>query len=222
MKGLFKILLVISTVVLAYLCVKSIMDPIHFDEEKANRDRAVIQRLMDIRKAQVEYRNLNGRYMADFDTLVNFVKTGKMPVVMKEGVLSDFQLEAGMTDEKALRIIKSGKQAEIEKNGLVGFRRDTVYVNIIDTIFGEGFVADSLPFVPGTSVKFAMKVGEIPSASGFAMKVFEAKTPFDVYLNGLDRQQVINLKDRAKKLDKYPGLQVGSVDVANNNAGNWE
>lgn len=222
MKGLFKILLVISTVVLAYLCVKSIMDPIHFDEEKANRDRAVIQRLMDIRKAQVEYRNLNGRYMADFDTLVNFVKTGKMPVVMKEGVLSDFQLEAGMTDEKALRIIKSGKQAEIEKNGLVGFRRDTVYVNIIDTIFGEGFVADSLPFVPGTSVKFEMKVGEIPSASGFAMKVFEAKTPFDVYLNGLDRQQVINLKDRAKKLDKYPGLQVGSVDVANNNAGNWE
>lgn len=222
MKGLFKILLVISTVVLAYLCVKSIMDPIHFDEEKANRDRAVIQRLMDIRKAQVEYRNLNGRYMADFDTLVNFVKTGKMPVVMKEGVLSDFQLEAGMTDEKALRIIKSGKQAEIEKNGLVGFRRDTVYVNIIDTIFGEGFVADSLPFVPGTSVKFEMKVGEIPSASGFAMKVFEAKTPFDVYLSGLDRQQVINLKDRAKKLDKYPGLQVGSVEVANNNAGNWE
>lgn len=223
MKGLFKILLVIAAVVLVYLCVMSILNPIHFDKEKEKRDKAVIQRLIDIRKAQIEYRNINGHYTASFDTLVDFVQNGKIPFVIKEGVLTDQQLESGLNEEKALKIVLSGKQSEIEKNGLAGFRRDTIYVNVIDTVFpNPSFVADSLPFVPGTNVKFEMNIGEIKSASGFPMKVFEAKTPYDVYLKGLDKQEIINLKDRAKKLDKYPGLQVGSIVIANNNAGNWE
>ena len=31
-----------------------------------------------------------------------------------------------------------------------------------------------------------------------------------------------NLKDKRIKLEKYPGLQVGSIEEPNNNAGNWE
>ena len=52
--------------------------------------------------------------------------------------------------------------------------------------------------------------------------MFQANTPYDVYLNGLDKQEIANLKDVQTKLGKYAGLMVGSIDTPNNGAGNWE
>ena len=222
MKILFRLLLVAAAVVLTYLCVESIMRPIRFDDEKAVRDRAVINRLIDIRKAQVEFRNTYGHYTADLDSLVTFVKTGTMNVVMKEGILTDQALADGMTEAKALAIIRKGNQKEIEENNLQNFRRDTLKMALLDTIYPKGFIVDSLPYVPGTQTKFEMAVAQQTTPSGIVIRLFEAKTPFDVYLGGMDRQSIVNLNDRAKKMDKYPGLQVGSVVEANNNAGNWE
>lgn len=224
MNGLFKILLVVAIGVMGYLCVESIMGPIRFEQEKGIRDKATIKRLIEIRKAQEQYRNLNGAYTASFDTLITFIKTGKLPFVIKEGSLTDVQLEAGLNEKKALEIINKGNQAEIEKNGLTNFRRDTIFVNVGDTIFGRGFVADSIRFIPFSAGKsqFEMATGEVLNASGYVMRLFEAKTPFSTYLQGLDKQEIINLIDKAKKTDKYPGLQVGSVQEPNNNAGNWE
>ena len=39
---------------------------------------------------------------------------------------------------------------------------------------------------------------------------------------GMDRQQIVNLVSEREDTDRYPGLMVGSIDNANNNAGNWE
>lgn len=224
MNGLFRFLLVVAIGVMGYLCVESIMGPIRFEHEKGVRDKVTIKRLIDIRKAQIEYRNINGSYTASFDTLIDFIKTGKIPFVIKEGSLTDVQLEAGLTEKKALEIIKKGKQDEIEKNGLTNFRRDTIFVNVGDTIFGRSYAADSIRFVPFTNgtAQFQMATGEILNASGYVMKLFEAKVPFSTYLMGLDKQEIINLIDKARKTDKYPGLQVGSIVEPNNNAGNWE
>ncbi|MGL5228213.1 MAG: hypothetical protein ACRC77_08505 [Bacteroidales bacterium] len=208
MKITFKILLVACIAVMGYLCTKSILDPIEFKEEKDRRDLAVKTRLIEIRKAQMEYRNINGKYTASFDTLITFIKEGKLPMILKEGILTDQQLEEGLTEKEAV------------KKGLI--KRDTTYVNIIDTLFAPGFVADSIQFVPGTSTRFEMATGAIETASGLVIQVFEAKTPFSVYLQGLDKQEIYNLIDYATKVDKYPGMQVGSVKEANNNAGNWE
>jgi len=203
------------------------MGPIEFDDQMKIRERAVIQRLVDIRSAQVEYRNLNqGQYTASFDTLITFIKTQKLPYVAKEGVLSDEQLERGLNERKATDIInkakKTGNWKEVEKEGLTNFKRDTMWVNVIDTIFPKGFSADSIRFVPyGGGKQFEMKTASQTTKSGAVIYLFEAKTPYDVYLNGLNRQEVINLNDRAKKLSRYPGLQIGSIETPNNNAGNW-
>ncbi len=200
------------------------MGPIRFDKEKSIRDKATISRLIDIRKAQIEYRNLKGTYTANFDSLIDFVKNEKIPFVLKVGSLTDVQLEAGLTEKRAMEIINKGKQKDIELNGLTNFRRDTIFVNVIDTIYPKGFNADSLRFVPFTSgtSTFEMATGELLNASGYVMRLFEAKTPYKVYLNGLDKQEIINITDKAVKIDKYPGLQVGSIVEPNNNAGNWE
>ena len=77
---------------------------------KSTEDKAVVARLIDIRKAQAEYRNIYKQYTASFDTLIDFVKTQKIPFVSKEGVLSDKQLEDGMTEKKAMALINKAKK----------------------------------------------------------------------------------------------------------------
>jgi hypothetical protein len=62
----------------------------------------------------------------------------------------------------------------------------------------------------------------VHTGSGVPIKVFEAKVPYEVYMNGLGEQEIRNMSALAFKYEKYPGLRVGSLTEANNNAGNWE
>ena len=66
MKTVFNIVLVLCAAALVYICYASIMGPINFENAKKDREKAVIARLIDIRKAQQEYRTLNhGMYTED-------------------------------------------------------------------------------------------------------------------------------------------------------------
>ena len=209
MKTVFNILMVVAVVLLGYLCVKTITTPIKFDEQRAAREEVIINRLCDIRKVQVEYKKQYNQYTGSLDSLVAFLKNGKIATVYKEGELTDQQLEEGLTEKKAVEM------------GLI--RRDTSYVNVAKSLFDENFNADSIVYVPfGNGAKFEMAAAVLTSQSGVSVPVFEAKTPYNVYLQGMDRQELINLNDVARKLDRYAGLKVGDVNEANNNAGNWE
>ena len=222
MRALFNLLLLIAIGTLAYLCVTSIISPIHFNKGKEMREAMVIKQLENIRKAEIVFRNRFGHYTANADSLIQFIKYGKLPVIEKQGFLNEEQLRSGLTEKKAMKIIHSGNLSEIKKYNLEHFRRDTAYVNITDSLFEKGFSADSLLIVPGTDKMFELETGEIITASGYPVKLFEARTPYEVYLDGLDKQSIVNLRDIAEKRGKYPGLKVGSVVEINNNAGNWE
>ena len=204
------------------------MGPVRFEEEKNFRDKVVQARLLDIRKAQAEYSNTHDRqYTDNFDSLIYFVKNQKLPLVFKKGVLSDAQLENGLTEAKAMAIInkakKTGKYDEVKKNGLENFSRDTTWVAVIDTIFPKGFNADSLRYVPfGNGVQFQMDTLTQVARSGAPICLLEVKTPYEAYLGDLDKQEIINLKDQQAQLNKYCGLKIGDLETANNNAGNWE
>lgn len=94
--------------------------PINFEKAKKHRDAAVIARLIDIRKAQLEYRTLhNQQYTESFDSLIDFVKHQKLPFIFKQGELDDKQLEDGLTEKKAINIInkakKTGNYADVKK-----------------------------------------------------------------------------------------------------------
>ena len=70
MKTVFNVILGLCALVLIYICYTSIMGPINFEKAKKHRDAAVIARLIDIRKAQLEYRTLHDQqYTASFDSL---------------------------------------------------------------------------------------------------------------------------------------------------------
>lgn len=228
MKTVINAILALCAIALVYICYGSIMSPINFDKEKAIRDKAIIARLIDIRSAQQEYRLTHeGAYTASFDTLIHFVKTAKLPFIMKIGSLTDEQLNNGMTEKKAMAIIekakKTGNWKDVEKEGLTNFRRDTMWVAVMDTIFAKGFNPDSLAFVPyGNGAKFEMAVRKDTTKSGAPLNLFQAQVAYDVYLGDLDKQQLVNLKDMQEKLGKYLGLKVGDIEQPNNNAGNWE
>lgn len=111
MKTVFNIVLVLCAAALIYICYTSIMGPINFENAKKEREKAVIARLIDIRKAQQEYRSLHrGMYAPKLDTLIDFVKNQKLPFVMKMGMLTDKQLEDGLTEKKAMAIIEKQRK----------------------------------------------------------------------------------------------------------------
>lgn len=210
MKTTFQILLIIVIGFLAFLVYESIMRPVKFQREYNIRTEKVIDRLKDIRSAQVAYKLVNGKYTASFDTLSDFVANGQIPVVRMEGSLNDSMILAGMTELKALEL------------GII--KRDTAYVNVIDTLFKtKTWIADSLRYVPFTDkAEFELGTNVLSTASGVDVEVFEAKVPYEVFLQGLEKQEIINLREVDVKLDRFPGLRVGSLTEANNNAGNWE
>ncbi|WP_163717918.1 hypothetical protein [Mangrovibacterium lignilyticum] len=210
MKTAIQIVLIAIAILLGYLIYNSVQRPIDFEQAKKERYDKVVERLKEIRKAELAYKDVNGQFTGSWDTLINFVKTGELPLVRKIGMLTDSMIEAGWTEETA---IKKGK-----------IIRDTVRISVIDTLFGADYDAEQLKYVPvpDTVAQFFLGATILTTGSGIRVPLFEAKVHNNTVLRKLDRQLVINLNDKARTNDKYPGLKVGSLTEANNNAGNWE
>ena len=109
----------------------------------------------------------------------------------------------------------------------MGFRRDTTEVDVITELYGNKYTRDNvadmvvIPYSGGK--KFGIKVNnEYKNDIGIRVPLFEVTAPYQSYLSDLDRQEMLNLIDKARQMDKYAGLRVGSVEAPNNNAGNWE
>jgi len=210
MKTATQIVLIAIVIILSYLLYSTVERPIKFEKERKIRYEAAIERLKDIRKAELAYKDVHSKFTGSWDTLINFVKTGKLPLVRKIGMLTDSMIEAGWTEKKAL---KEGK-----------IIRDTILVNVKDTIFGKNYNIDDLKRVPlkDTTAYFTLGATTILTGSGLRVPVFEAKVHNNTLLYNLDRQEVINLNESRRMNQKYPGLKVGSLEETNNNAGNWE
>jgi len=210
MKTVLQIALVAVIIIFSYILYSGIERPIEFEKVKKERYDAAIARLKDIRKAELAYKDVNGKFTGSWDTLIGFVKTGKMPVVRKIGMLTDSMIEAGWTEKKAL---KEGK-----------IIRDTIFVTVVDTIFGKNYNVDQLKFVPvkDTVAEFHLGATLVTTGSGIKVPVFEAKVHNNTILVNLDKREIINLNESKRMNQKYPGLKVGSLEETNNNAGNWE
>lgn len=239
----------IAAVVMAYFCVMSVVTPIKFEDTRAERESAVINNLVHLRTAQIEYHHQNGRFTANYDTLLHFLKTAPKKELMKEGSLTDKQLEAGLTENKAVKIMNDAKKralrrnnfdsnealyayiwendAEVKKNGLQGFRRDTIESNMLLALYKGEFdqnTIDGIITIPySDGLLFEIEVNnDYKTSQGISVPIFEIRAPFESYLSDLNKQELVNLIDREEKLEHYAGLKVGDIYAPNNNAGNWE
>ena len=243
--------LTIAVVVMGVFCVKSVTTPIKFENTRAEREVAVIKNLVDLRTAEVEFHHQNGRFTANHDSLLLFLKTAPKKEVLKEGSLTDKQLEAGLTEHKAVKILDEAKKkalknkklnfenndelyayiwendADIKKNGLQGFRRDTIESNMLQSLYKGQYdenTIDQIVTIPfSNGQRFELEVNnDYKTSQGIRVPLFEARAPFESYLGDLNKQELVNLIDRESKLDHYTGLKVGDIYAPNNNAGNWE
>lgn len=234
MKKALNALMVVAILVMVFLCYKSILKPVEFDKAKDFRKEVVKKKLIDVRKAEEAYYEQHGEYCGSWDTLISFVKEGEMPAVASKGTLTDQQLEKGLTERKAWDMVYNNDGKDAAKYGIENFeqfcqdfRRDTIKEKVMEVKF-KGYnpaYLDTLKYIPFTNGKevIILKKNAVHNEKANTdIPVFSASVPNDIYLNGLDRQEIINMNNLAFDLKKYPGMRVGEDTVVNNNAGNWE
>lgn len=190
--------LALVAILLAYLVYDSIRQPVVFANVCKDREKEVVQNLKDIRSTQILFKQTYNRYTGSFDSLIEYVETGMLPVV---------------------NIVPDPNDTTFTKtiNDTVG------YVKVIDSLFSkrDNFDINSLRIVPfSQGEEFELQAGYI-KRGGLKVAVFEAKTPYKVYLWDLDQQRVNNRRAEMEDLDKYAGMKVGSMDEPSTN-GNWE
>lgn len=209
MRTVIQSILAIAVLLLAYLLFESIQEPIRFNREVKKREDATIQKLKDIRTAEVFYKAKFGIYTGSFDSLISFVKYDSVPIIRAIGSIPDSLYDLGVTEKKAIEM------------GII--IRDTSFVSVLDSIFPPNYNIDSLSFVPyAGQERFFLGAAELETASKVKVKVFEAHVLNNVLLHGLDRQLVINYNADREKIVGFKGLKVGSLEASTNNAGNWE
>lgn len=193
-----KVVLSIIIIVLAYLIYESIMRPVRFNKAVSERERVVISRLIDLRTSQQFYKRQYNKYTDSFDSLITFLRVGEIPVI---------KMVPDPTDTTFTRSIS-----------------DTLgYVNVTDSLFSKklDFSLDSLRYIPFSGNKmFEIDAGNI-ERGGLQVAVFEIKAHYYTFLEGLDKQLIVNLVKSKEDIERYPGLKVGSMEEPSTD-GNWE
>ena len=194
MKLAINIILLVLIGVLIWVLIGSIREPIQFRAEKDRRERAVIEKLMEIRNAQELYRSITGDFAPNFDTLKQVLSTDSFRIIQVFGDPDD--------------------PANTE-----AIRYDTIYRPSADSIAFLGMNLDSLRYVPygDAGVTFNMaadtltyqstlvQVVEVSVARKFFMGRFADKK-YARYDNSYDPESVLKFGDMG----------------APNLSGNWE
>ena len=231
MKTIIRILLGCAVAFLCFICVNSVTTPIKFEKVRAEREPAVIKNLVALRTAENEFRMQNGRFTTNLDSLILFVKTGTKKEVVKEGALTDKQLEDGLTELKAVRMIqkaqKTGNWKEVKEAGLEGFKRDTISAPLLSSLYKGAYdekTIEEIVYVPySNGKKYEVLVNDnYSTAQGIRVPLVEVRAAFDIWMADQDAQELVNLNDKEEQLGHFAGLRFGNIDEPNNNAGNWE
>lgn len=226
-KIVIELVLLVAILGLVYAIYNSIMQPVNFNKQQAQREKVGIQRLKDIRTLQVAYKGVTGKFVSTVDSLCDFYNNGKMKIVMQVGSEDD---SLAMVHTQAVKKKLGNKVtgAQLYELFLQG-DKDLVFsveteVPVKDTLFlnRPDFCIDSLKYIPFSGGEPLQMESVNRMVSGVNVPLFEARMPYKSLLKGLDNQLRINLDADCRDKNRFEGLQVGSVTTPNNNAGNWE
>ena len=205
-KRALELFLWVLSIFFASQIYSSINGPIKFNQVKNERYTKVINRLKDIRTAQIAHKDVNGFYANNFDSLVNFIDNGIFTVIEKR---DSSYLEYNRTYR--IDMLK-----EIEIVDTLGF------VSVKDSLFGNNESYKMMAKVPinGTDSEFSIKA-DIIDKNGYQVPVFEVKVKKDIVL--FDQNK--DLLDQENKIISVDGVNgpeiiLGSMtDVST--SGNW-
>ena len=197
---------------LIYWVYVLISTPIKFEQEQKVREAAVIERIKDNRTAERQFKVKYQHFTADFDSLINFVMNDTMEAERK---LIDEDDSVAMAEAKK----KYGKNFKnVEK--FTYSVKDSIFKHLTPEQVAE------LRYVPftGNKTEYILEAGMLATESKIVIPVVRCRTPYIAFLDTVAyRQEVINLVDNVKNnRNKYPGIEFGSMERGNNEAGNWE
>jgi len=171
---------------------KIVKEDIDYQNKKEHYFREIKERLNDVKIAQIEYKKENNVYTSNFDSLIDFVKHGKTISYVRKGLTpgrpltrdeakhiygkkDNRALDNDMTDIEAKNLSLWLEAPDSVKAVLSGYKRDTVYVSVLKTVFEDNayleakakleleldFVPDSLRSLPFSGLNFTMLTDSI-------------------------------------------------------------
>ena len=194
------------SLVLVYQIYQSINSPIKFNQVKNERYQKVIDRLKDIRNAQVAFKSVNGIYSSSFDELIKFVDSAQFTIVQKRD-------SSYMQYDRVYRIDMLREVIVIDTLG---------YVSVKDSLFSNNDSYKKMAYVPidGVDEQFKLKA-DIIDKNGYNVPVFEVRVSKDLILFDQSRD-LITQEKQTVSVDGVngPDIVLGSLsDVSTN--GNW-
>ena len=107
-KPMINILLWVIIVYLGYITFNSVYDELRFKKVKDERYQVAVNRLIDIQKAQIAYKTVNGKYTDDYNSLIRFIDTAQVAIIQrKDSTVVDEEKTKlyGITDYKTIIVV---------------------------------------------------------------------------------------------------------------------
>ncbi len=174
MKLVIQLVLWIVIIFLGYMVFNAVYEPIQFNKVKEKRYAKVVDRLKDIRAAQLAHQEITGSFEKDFDKLVRFIDTAEFTLTQRrDSTIMDeeYRKTFGVDKLKDIVIIDTLGTASV-KDSL--FKNSTRYKEMMN-----------VP-VDGVDAKFSMDAGTVLKNDN-KIPVFEAKVAKKVVLHDLDK-----------------------------------
>ena len=194
------------SLVLVFLIFRSINSPIKFNEVKNERYSKVIDRLKDIRNAQIAFKSVNGIYSNDFEELIKFIDSAEFTITQKRD-------SSYMEYDRIYRI---DMLREVIVTDTLGF------VSVKDSLFANNSDYKNMASIPikGVESLFSLKA-DVIDKNGYNVPVFEVRVSKDVILFDQNKD-LLNQEKETVSVDGVngPDLVLGSLtDVST--SGNW-
>ena len=207
MKIGIQVVLWIASLFFAYKIYDSVNGPIKFNEVKNERYATVINRMKDIRIAQIAHKDVKGFYANNFESLVKFIDVGIFTLIEKR---DSSYLEYNRT----YRIDMLREVIVIDTLGTVPVK---------DSLFGTSLRYKQMAFIPIEGVKdstFSIK-SQIINKNGYNVPVFEVKVSKNVILYDQDKD-LVRQENETVSVDGVNGSEIilGSLTNVSTN-GNW-
>ena len=185
------------------------MGPIDFNKIRDQRYAKVINRLKIIRKAQIAYKDVNGIYSNNFDSLIKFVDEGIFTLIEKRD-------SSYLEYDRTYRIDMLKEVVVIDTLGFINVKDSLFKTDNYSTMF-------EVP-VEGIDAKFLIDADVIIKNSGsvnYKVPVFEVKISKNMILHDQNKD-LLKQENETVSVDGVngPDIILGSMSNVSIN-GNW-
>ena len=201
-----KVFLWLLIIFFAWKVYGSINGPIEFNKVKNERYLKVIDKLKDIRNAQIAYKSVNGIYSDNFEGLIKFIDTAQYTLIQKRD--SSF-----LEYDRTFRIDMLREVVVIDTLG---------FASVKDSLFGNSDRYKNISKVPIEGVDEIFKIkSDVIDKNGYNVPVFEVRVSKDVVLFDQNKD-LLKQEKGLMSVDGVngPDIVLGSLTEVSTN-GNW-